>query len=50
MISIDEEVMPYPVIFGREGSYLLGETTLGNFDLAIDPVNQGLTPVAELTL
>ena len=50
MISIGEEVMPCPVIFGREGRYLLGATTLENFDLAVDPVNQRLTPVAELTL
>ena len=44
------EVMPCPVIFGREGRYLLGATTLENFDLAVDPVNQRLTPVAELTI
>ena len=50
MISVGEEVMPCPVIFGREGRYLLGATTLENFDLAVDPVNQRLTPVAELTL
>ena len=50
MISVGEEVMPCPVIFGREGRYLLGATTLENFDLAVDPVNQKLTPVAELTV
>ena len=50
MFSVGEEVMPCPVIFGREGRYLLGATTLENFDLAVDPVNQKLTPVAELTI
>ena len=49
MFSVGAEVMPCPVIFGREGRYLLGATTLENFDLAVDPVNQKLTPVAELT-
>ena len=42
--------MPCPVIFGREGRYLLGAATLENFDLAVDPVNQKLTPVAGLTI
>ena len=50
MFSVGEEVMPCPVIFGREGRYLLGATTLENFDLAVDPVNQKLTPMAELTI
>ena len=50
IFSVGEEVMPCPVIFGREGRYLLGATTLENFDLAVDPVNQKLTPVAELTV
>ena len=50
IITVGEEVMPCPVIFGREGRYLLGATTLENFDLAVDPVNQKLTPVAELTI
>ena len=50
MISVGAEVMPCPVIFGREGRYLLGATTLENFDLAVDPVNERLTPVAELTI
>ena len=50
MFSVGEEAMPCPVIFGRVGRYLLGATTLENFDLAVDPVNQKLTPVAELTL
>ena len=50
MISVGEEVMPCPVIFGRESRYLLGAATLENFDLAVDPVNERLTPVAELTI
>ena len=50
MFSVGEEAMPCPVIFGREGRFLLGATTLENFDLAVDPVNQKLTPVAELTI
>lgn len=50
MISVGGEVMPCPVIFGGEGRFLLGSTTLENFDLAADPVNQKLKPVAELTI
>ena len=50
MFSVGEEVMPCPVIFGSEGRYPLGTTTLENFDLAVDPMNQKLTPVAELTI
>ena len=50
MFSVGAEVMLCPVIFGGEGRYLLGATTLENFDLAVDPVNQKLTPVAELTI
>ncbi len=50
MFSAGDDVMPCPVIFGREGRCLLGATTLENFDLAVDPVNQKLTPVAELTV
>ncbi len=34
-----------PVIFGPEGKYLLGATTLEAFDLAVDPSRQRLVPV-----
>ena len=37
-----------PVIFGPEGQYLLGATTLEIFNLMVDPteVNPGLVPIA----
>lgn len=34
-----------PVIFGSDQSYLLGATTLENFSLGVDPVNQDVVPV-----
>ena len=33
-----------PVIFGSDGVYLLGATTLEIFRLVVDPVNQVLSP------
>ena len=33
-----------PVIFGPEGKYLMGATTLDIFSLAADPVNHTLVP------
>ncbi len=39
-----------PVIFGPDGHFLLGATTLEIFKLAVDPVAQELIPVAGLRL
>ena len=33
-----------PVVFGPEGQYLLGATTLETFNLMVDPVGEGLIP------
>ncbi len=35
---------PCPVIFGPDGAYLLGATTLEIFNLIADPVGQRLLP------
>ena len=45
MFCIGRESEPCPVIFGPEGRYRLGATTLEVFDLAVDPVNRRLMPV-----
>ena len=41
-----------PVVFGPDGQYLLGATTLENFQLMVDPTgpNPRLVPVEELYL
>lgn len=39
-----------PVIFGPEGHFLLGATTLEIFKLAVDPVGMELIPVPALRL
>ena len=39
-----------PVIFGPEGQYLLGATTLESFNLVADTTNLQLIPVERLTL
>lgn len=39
-----------PVIFGPEGQYLLGATTLESFNLMADTTNLQLIPVERLTL
>ena len=50
MFFIGTEMATCPVIFGPEGRYLLGATTLGSLDLAVDPVNRRLMPVQTLYL
>ena len=50
MFFIGMETATCQVIFGPEGRYLLGATTLENFDLAVDPVNRRLMPVDTLYL
>jgi predicted aspartyl protease len=37
-----------PVIFGREGLYLMGATTLEAFDLVVDPGGNQLVPATHL--
>ena len=39
-----------PVIFGPEDRYLLGATTLQNFDLIANTTHHRLVPAPELTL
>lgn len=43
-IAIDDREYPCPVIFGPEGQYLLGSTTLEIFTLKVDPVEERLVP------
>ena len=51
-LSIDGREEVCPVIFGGEGQYLLGATTLEIFELTVDPTapNPHLAPAAELYL
>ncbi len=49
-IRIGERTKICPVIFGPDGHYLLGATTLEFFKLAVDPVGQELIPVRGLRL
>jgi predicted aspartyl protease len=38
---------PCNVLFGSPGIFLIGATTLENFGLAVDPVNERLIPLVE---
>ncbi len=49
-IRIGERTNICPVIFGPDGHFLLGATTLEIFKLAVDPVGQELIPVRGLRL
>lgn len=49
-LRIDDEEMPCPVIFGPDGNYLLGASTLEVFNLMADPSDQRLVPVEWLRL
>ena len=42
--SIDNRVWPCPVLFGPEGEYRLGRTTLEIFNLTVDPSGEKLVP------
>lgn len=44
-IAWQDEEWVCPVIFGPEGKYLLGATTLEAFDLAVEPGRQRLVPI-----
>ncbi len=50
--NIDGRERTCTVIFGAEGRYLLGATTLEDFGLMVDPTqpNPRLVPTAELLL
>ena len=50
--NVDGQEQTCPVIFGPEERYLLGATTLENFDLMVDPTspNPRLVPTTELYL
>ncbi len=43
-IVYEGESMICTVIFGNEDIYLLGATTLENFELTVDPIDQKLVP------
>ena len=48
--KIGELEMTTPVIYGPEGRYLIGATTLQNFNLIADTTHHRLLPTPELTL
>ena len=47
---IADDEMPCPVIFGTEGTYLLGASTLEIFNLVVDPNGGQLLPARLLRL
>ena len=49
-IAIEGKERPCPVIFGPEGNYLLGASTLEIFDLVVDPAGERLAPSEWLSL
>jgi len=50
-VKIGDEVLPTLCIFGDPGSHvLLGATTMQEFSLAPDPVNERLVPVVGLLM
>ena len=49
-IRIGDRTNICPVIFGPDGHFLLGATTLEIFKFAVDPVAQELVPVPGLRL
>ena len=48
--SIDGDERPCPVIFGPEGNYLLGASTLEAYNLVVDPAGEQLLPAEWLSL
>ena len=48
--SIDGDKCPCPVIFGPDGNYLLGASTLEAFNLVVDPIGEQLLPAEWLSL
>ena len=49
-IAIEDKERPCPVIFGPEGNYLLGASTLEIFNLVVDPAGERLAPSEWLSL
>ena len=43
-LGIAGDARPAPVIFGPEGNYLLGTSTLDAFNLLVDPAGERLLP------
>ena len=50
LFKIEGCEMTSPVVFGAEGRYLLGATSLQNFNLTVDPIHHRLVPAPEITL
>ena len=48
--SIDGDERPCPVIFGPDGNYLLGRSTMGAFNLVVNPMGERLAPTEWLSL
>ena len=48
--GIEERERPCPVIFGPEGNYLIGASTLEIFNLVVDPAGERLAPAEWLPL
>ena len=48
--KIEGREMTSPVVFGPENRYLLGATSLQNFNLTVDPTHHRLVPAPEITL
>ena len=48
--GIDGRERPCPVIFGPEGNYLVGASTLEIFNLVVDPAGERLAPAEWLSL
>ena len=48
--NIDGDERPCPVIFGPDGNYLLGASTLEIFNLVVDPAGKRLLPAEWLSL
>ena len=48
--SIEGDERPCPVIFGPEGNYLLGASTLEAYNLVVDPTGERLLPAEWLSL
>ncbi len=48
--AIEGRERPCPVIFGPEGNYLIGASTLEIFNLVVDPAGERLAPSEWLSL
>ena len=48
--DIEGDARPAPVIFGPEGNYLLGASTLEAFNLLVDPAGERLLPAEWVAL